>query len=115
MLTFQRFEELVSNPLDLFSTSQKESKICINHAPYICIPETDKPGHLSQGCCNDWTCPRCGELRAKHEYGRMVEGARTLVAEGKTLWFITITCRGDISLDMATGSYLADTNSLLSA
>lgn len=91
------------------------AKNCHKNAPYICIPQNgDKPGSLSQGCCNDWTCPRCGELRAKHEYGRMVEGARTL-ADKYPLYFITITCRGDVSADEAERNYLENTNRLLSA
>lgn len=101
--------------LDLFSTSQTFSEKCINHAPYICVPEGEHPGYFSQGCCNDWLCPRCGQMRARHEYGRMVEGARQLSKEGKQLWFITITCRGDIHWQSAESSYLLTTNRLLSA
>jgi hypothetical protein len=102
--------------LDLFSTSQKMDVKCKNNAPYICVPENaGKPGHLSQGCCNDWTCPRCGEMRARHEYGRMVEGSRQLAKEGKALFFITLTCNGTQSLQDAERTYLANTNRLLSA
>lgn len=100
--------------LDLFSTSQTNDKKCINHAPYICVPESEKPGYLAQGCCNDWNCPRCGELRAKHEYGRMVHGAREL-AKDHTLYFMTLTCRGDITLEEAEANYLAQTNRLMTS
>lgn len=100
--------------LDLFSTSQKTDNKCKNHAPFLCIPEGEKPGYLSQGCCNDWTCPRCGQMRARHEYGRMVEGARTLAKDGKKLWFLTVTCTGDSDWRAAQVAYLGNTNRLLS-
>lgn len=100
--------------LDLFSTSQKIDGKCKNRAPYICVPENGgTPGHLAQGCCNDWTCPRCGELRAKHEYGRMVEGARE-IAKTHPLWFVTITCKGDVTVREAETTYLETTNRFLS-
>lgn len=99
--------------LDLFSTSQKTGLKCINNAPYLCVPqEGDRLGYIAQGCCNDWLCPRCGQLRAKHEYGRMVVGARELAKE-HTLWFITITCTGDSDKDAAERDYLRNTNALL--
>lgn len=101
--------------LDLFSTSQTFQEKCINHAPFLCIPQDgDRPGYFAQGCCNDWLCPRCGRLRAKHEYGRMVVGAREL-AKDHQLWFITLTCPGDIGLEDAERSYLENTNRLLTA
>lgn len=100
--------------LDLFSTSQKTAKKrCINRAPHVCIPPGEQPGKLYQSCCNDWTCPRCGELRAKHEYGRIVEGARTL-AKDHQMYFVTLTCTGTISLEDAEKTYLENTNRLLS-
>lgn len=101
--------------LDLFSTSPKIDYICKNRAPYLCVPERDGvPGHIAQGCCNDWTCPRCGHYRARHEYGRLVNGAR-LLAYDHQLWFITISCRGDVSQEQAERDYLANTNQLLDA
>lgn len=101
--------------LDLFSTIQTSEKKCINHAPYLCVPpEGERPGYLAQGCCNDWSCPRCGELRAKYEYGRMVHGAREL-GKDRQLWFITITCSGDMSLSSAEQSYYGMVNAMLTA
>jgi hypothetical protein len=101
------------NPLllDLFSTSQDTEKKCINNAPYICIPGENKTARLYQGCCNSWTCPRCGEKRAKYEYGRMVEGAREL-AKKTALYMLTITCRGDITVEESEEGYLEWTNKL---
>jgi hypothetical protein len=52
-------------------------------------------------------------MRAKHEYGRIVEGCRTL-SETNELWFITITCRGkDMSLEQSEANYGKWTNTLL--
>jgi len=96
--------------LDLLSTSQK---ICTYSAPYIAIVNGDK-GTIIQACCNHWDCPRCGEMRAKHEYGRIVNGARIL-AEATDLYFFTFTCRGkDLELQAAQDGYLLWTNRLLS-
>lgn len=96
--------------LDLLSISQK---ICTYAAPYIAIINGEK-STIIQACCNHWDCPRCGEMRAKHEYGRIVEGAKTL-AECYTLSFYTFTCRGrDLRLDLAQRDYLLWTNRLLS-
>jgi len=98
------------SPLDLFSTSQK---ICIYSAPFLAIIRDGK-GTIVQTCCNHWDCPRCGILRAKHEYGRIVEGARAL-ASGHALYFYTFTCRGRyLSLHKAERNYLLWTNRLLS-
>lgn len=52
-------------------------------------------------------------MRAKHEYGRIVEGCRTL-SEKHELWFITITCRGkEMSVEEADANYGKWTNTLL--
>ena len=105
----------IDSSLDLFSTSQTFSEKCVNNAPFICIPPTGRDGLLMQACCNDWTCPRCGQMRARHEYGRIVEGCRTLSEQGLQLYFITITCRGDVSPEQAEKGYLRATNKLHAA
>lgn len=91
--------------LDLFSTSAETVKKCIKNAPYICIPGQAGIARLYQGCCNDWTCPRCGEKRAKREYGRMVQGAREIAAN-RPLFMMTITCRGDVAVKESEENYL---------
>ena len=54
-------------------------------------------------------------MRAKHEYGRIVEGCRTLAKE-HDLYFITITCRGkELDKNEADNRYLEWTNRLLAA
>lgn len=111
--------------LDLFSTSQTfssktaklaltcASEICINNAPYFAYQKHEKTYGVVQGCCNSWNCPRCGLQRAKHEYGRIVEGCRKL-SEEHDLWFITITCRGkEMTHAEAVAGYLGWTNKLL--
>lgn len=102
-------------PLDLFSTSAKIFDKCINNAPFICIPPNGRDGLLMQACCNDWTCPRCGQMRARHEYGRIVEGCRELSEQGLSLYFITITCRGDVTPEQAENAYLDQTHKLHAA
>lgn len=98
--------------LDLFSTSQSQGKKCYKNAPFICIPpDGEKHGQLYQTCCNDWLCPRCGEYRAKFEYGRMVEGARKLAAT-MTLYMMTVTLPGTLGAEVADKSYLTRTNRL---
>lgn len=96
--------------LDLFSTSQTTVK-CANNAPLIFVPTDAGKALLYQACCNSWNCPRCGEKRAKYEYGRMVTGARKLAENGK-LYMMTITCRGDISVEESEAGYLEWTNRL---
>jgi len=111
--------------LDLFSTSQTNQsetivppfdlwpEPCINHAPYFAYKKHDKTYGVVQGCCNSWNCPRCGILRAKKEYGRIVVGCRTL-SEKTPLYFITITCRGrEMKASEADANYGAWTNTLL--
>lgn len=106
--------------LDQLSTSQKEMYFppqlnCIYHAPFFAYTKTEKRYSVVQGCCNHWDCPRCGEMRAKAEYGRIVNGAHVLAENGKTFWFVTITCRGkEITSEQATEGYLLWTNRLLS-
>jgi len=114
--------------LDLFSTSQTKSKkfsvksrgkvrevydACSNNAPFFAYQIEGKTWGLVQGCCNDWNCPRCGQQRAKEEYGRIVAGAREV---GKTnrLYLFTITCRGrEMTSEAAQDGYLVWTNRLL--
>jgi len=114
--------------LDLFSTSQtslkkpkrkgvkSDRKIydeCLNNAPYFGYQIEGKRWGVVQGCCNDWNCPRCGQQRAREEYGRIVAGAREI---GKTekLYMMTITCRGkDMSIEQAENDYIVWTNKLI--
>ncbi len=118
----------VSSGLDLFSTSQTshnrkhknnaktERAIydeCSNNAPYFAYHIEGKKWGIVQGCCNDWNCPRCGQQRAKEEYGRIVAGAREI---GKTheLYLLTLTCRGkEVTYEQAQDGYLEWTNRLL--
>lgn len=71
---------------------------------------------MVQGCCNHWDCPRCGIEVAKQHYGRIVSGARDLVAAGHKLAFLTVTCRGrELSASEAFDNYLLWTNRLIDA
>lgn len=114
--------------LDLFSTSQTKNRTqkkgkrqndrkiydeCLNNAPYFAYQIEGVRWGVVQGCCNDWNCPRCGQQRAREEYGRIVAGAREL-AKSQPLYFLTITCRGrELTLNDAENGYLGWTNSLL--
>ena len=89
-------------------------KRCPNGAPFICYKNSVGQWHLVQASCNSWTCPRCGLLRAREEYGRMVNGARELAESGKRLYFHTYTCRGkELDRKEADDNYLLWTNRLL--
>lgn len=101
--------------LDLFSTSQKDVLFCHYRAPYFAYEITSRRWGITQGCCNHWDCPRCGQARARKEYGRIVEGCRTLEHDHE-LYFITLTCKGkSLKLADAMKGYLTWTNRLLSA
>lgn len=101
--------------LDLLSTSASLPVKCIKNAPYLCIPPSaGRDGKLFQLCCNDWLCPRCGEMRAKHEYGRIVNGLRLLAAQHET-YFLTLTCLGTETQQQAEQKYLERTHRFLSA
>jgi len=98
------------------SKSLQNNEKCHSNAPYIFYQEKNHGrAHIVQGCCNDWTCPRCGQMRARHEYARIVEGTRKVVAETATpLYFWTMTCRGrELSFGKAETGYLEWTNRLL--
>jgi len=119
----------MNSSLDLFSTSQtsfknKRSKPngkdkpntdeCLNNAPYFAYQIDGKKWGLVQGCCNDWLCPRCGQQRAREEYGRIVSGARE-IGKDHNLTMFTATCRGrELSVQAAEDGYLVWTNRLLS-
>lgn len=114
--------------LDLFSTSQtfltpsfvhennakkRTYDECLNNAPFFAYQIEGKKYGVVQGCCNDWQCPRCGQQRAREEYGRIVSGARE-IGKDNTLYMFTITCRGkDCTADEAEANYLVWTNNLL--
>jgi hypothetical protein len=102
-----------------FSKEAPERLNCINNAPFFAYLRTDlfEPNvySVSQGCCNSWECPKCGQQRAKQEYWRIVNGCVTL-AETSKLYFITVTCKGkELSSKDATADYLIWTNRLLDA
>lgn len=124
----EKNSEQVAPFLDLFSTSQtKQNKLpkngrktdrqiydeCVNNAPYFGYQIEGKRWGVVQGCCNDWNCPRCGQQRAREEYGRIVVGAREL-GQANKLYMLTITCRGkEMSYEDAENGYLVWTNRLL--
>lgn len=69
---------------------------------------------ITQGCCNHWDCPRCGQIRARQEYARIVHGIHRLSSENEALYFQTITCRGkEMSREDAESNYLTWTNRIL--
>lgn len=89
---------------------------CTNNAPFICYPDGEGRWRLVQGCCNDWLCPRCGHIRARQEFARIVAGAKTLADQGHPLYFWTLTCRGkEIPLEEAEQRYYEWTDRLLKA
>lgn len=91
--------------------AEAKGQPCINHAPVIALYKESGYWSLVQGCCNDWLCPRCGIIRAKREYGRILEGVRKIVGEGYDLQFMTITCRGkELSVREADERYMEWTN-----
>lgn len=98
--------------LDLLSTSQTRPWICPFGAPFTALVIEGK-GRIFQSCCNHWECPVCGEMRAKQEYRRIVNGCEVLAVE-HDLYFWTLTCRGrEIPLEEAEANYYAWTNVLL--
>lgn len=114
--------------LDLFSTSQTKRDnhrpvdrppdrrifdACVNNAPYFGYQIDGKKWGIVQGCCNDWNCPRCGQQRAREEYGRIVVGSRE-IAKFYPLYLFTITCRGkELNYEQAEAGFLEWTNRLL--
>jgi len=111
-----QIEGVLPSALDLYSTSATYSANlcfpCINNAPLFAYSEHDKTYGIVQGCCNSWTCPRCGKMRAKHEYWRIINGIK-LLAELQPIWFITVTCKGrEISTREAEENYLSWTKRL---
>lgn len=115
--------ETARHSLDLFSTSPTKeacasdflSQKCSYNAPYIAWHKEGKRWGVAQGNCHHWDCPRCGQGRARQEYGRIVEGCRSL-AENNTIQFITITCKGKgLTHAQAEAGYLGWTNRFLDA
>jgi hypothetical protein len=105
--------------LDYSRTSQKDVLFfplhCERNAPFAAHQIQGGHWKIQQTCCDSWNCERCGLIRARHEYGRIVEGCRALAVE-HDLYFLTITCKGrHLSLRDAMKGYLAWTNVLFSA
>lgn len=89
--------------------------LCAYNAPFICQPPIgNNYGFVYQAPCNHWDCPRCGEMRARWEYGRIVEGCRKLSLD-YALFMLTITCKGDTTSLTAHREYYTLTNRLLAA
>ena len=88
---------------------------CANGAPFIAYQTGAGVWHIVQGSCNSWLCPRCGQIRAKKEYGRLVHGSTELSSD-HTLYLFTITTRGSgLSVADAHKHYYEWTNRLFSA
>lgn len=104
-----------SPSLDLYSTSPTGLGLKCSYATiYFACEIGEKRYSVLQGCCNHWDCPRCGQIRAKTEYVRIVHGIETLSSEGFDIYFHTITCRGkEISTSDAEKGYLGWTNKFL--
>ena len=109
--------------LDPFSTSPTKedfgsdfpSQKCSYNAPYFAYETQGKAWIVVQGNCHHWDCPKCGLGRAKQEYGRIVEGWRTLAKNG-SIYFLTITCAGrHLGIKEAEERYLEWTNRFLDA
>lgn len=98
------------------SKAQQHGERCAYAAPYICFHREAHGWYIQQGCCNHWDCPRCGHIRAREEYGRIVEGAKQIEEDGRKMYFWTLTCRGsEMTLQEAEESYLRWTDRLLTA
>ena len=88
---------------------------CAYRAPYFAYKTIASTWNVVQGNCHHWDCPKCGIGRAKHEYGRIVEGCRTL-AKDNPIYFLTITCKGrGLSVKDAETNYLTWTNRFFDA
>ena len=72
--------------------ANERSKMCAYTAPVFAVRVGDGGGwKLVQGNCHHWDCPRCGQEIARMNYGRMVEGLKTLPGP----WYLlTLTARG---------------------
>ncbi len=118
--TSQAREELGGSlTLDIESALEQskgaQAAKCDNGAPCLAIHK-ERKWMVMQGCCNDWTCSRCGHMRAREEYGRIVNGANELHKAGRPLYFLTLTCRGkEMPLETAEAQYLTWTNRFLTA
>jgi len=89
---------------------------CDYNAPFFAIKKQEGKYLVLQGNCHHWNCKRCGPIRAKHEYGRIVEGCRSITGNGHQLFFITITCRGkELSVEEAIKNYLKWTSKFIDA
>lgn len=99
---------------EIAAATTYKSLRCENGAPFIFFVDANGIARLVQGCCNSWTCERCGHMRALHEYGRLVNGARELARMDESLFFMTLTCRGrELSPMEADAGYGEWTNRLL--
>jgi len=108
-------DQFSTSPTGLVAFPSNKSGWCVNHAPFFAYTKDGRNWTLVQGCCNDWTCPRCGQIRAREEYGRIIEGCK-IIAPVSGLRFITVTTRGrELPVKEAEEHYLEWTNRFLDA
>jgi hypothetical protein len=104
------------SPSSKSSHEEKPLPKCIYASVWFAYQIEGKKYGVTQGCCNHWDCPRCGQIRAKTEYARIVYGIHELAQSHHALYFQTITCRGKaLSKGDADVGYLEWTNRLLDA
>lgn len=105
---------LVVSPSSKSSHEEKPLPKCVYANVWFAYQIEGKKYGVTQGCCNHWDCPRCGQIRAKTEYARIVYGVHELSLSHKALYFQTITCRGrEMGKGEADAHYLEWTNRLL--
>lgn len=71
---------------------------------------------ITEASCRSFTCPIHGPQVAERHRLRIILGAQEVAAQGRAMWFATITCRGkDLSLADAEAEYGRWTKRLLDA
>lgn len=91
-----------------------QNEKCDRGAPFIFFQDHSGIVRIVQGCCNNWTCSRCGQIRARTEYGRMVAGATILAEKNIAVYMHTWTCLGrEMPLHEAEANYGKWTNAML--
>lgn len=100
----------------MFEDQWREAQVyCDNSAPFVFYVDTSGNGRIAQGCCNSWNCVRCGCIRAKREYKRIVSGVEQ-VSQRLPMYFLHVTCLGGgLTLENAQENYLRWTSKLLDA
>jgi len=96
--------DLLREPCERLDSSREQVyQTCLgNKGPWMVgICQEQGRAVIFQPRCKNWRCDVCGPINAGYFTAQAAYGTKVLYSEGKGLYFLTLTSRGDVSPEQA--------------